>query len=137
MFDFAAFKRANLGGGLASWQVDGYQGTLEISRKSALELEDMTLGLHVVASYDGVEALSLSPRERGALVGRAYEEFLLWKERVCLPGDCAMSQQDVPWGTRTHLHIHFYVAEVEELKHFGFKPRRSVDPLSRIEPIAD
>lgn len=135
MFHYRGFKEAQGDKPLREWQDGPHKGVLVFSRDSALEPDGQVLGLHLIVSYNEVMTAPLSPIAKAALMMRATLEFYNWLEVSGVPGQVAMAQQDMPWGTQPHLHIHFYVTEVEKLKEFGFKPRRLVTPMSRLEPI--
>ena len=136
MFDYRSFKEAGDGKPFREWQDGEHKGILAFSRKSALEPDGKVVGLHVIASYEEVMVASIPTALKISLFMRALTEFYIWFEASGLPGQVAIAQQDMPWGTQPTLHIHFYVAEVEEMKKQGYKPRRLVDPMSRLEPIA-
>ncbi|OGG48168.1 hypothetical protein A3D66_00195 [Candidatus Kaiserbacteria bacterium RIFCSPHIGHO2_02_FULL_50_9] len=139
-FDIAGFVAENRGKMLRTWSEAGQQGILVLSRGSCLRVPhsggEKDIGLHLVASYDHTIRFELSRRAVAVLLHRATLEAIDFVEACEIPGEMFTMDQEYLWGSQKHLHRHFGIALVTEVRAAGYEPVRYVEWQSRLRATA-
>jgi hypothetical protein len=136
--DYGLFVKENQGKTFKIFEHLGFGGEMALSRKSALQPngpEGVTLGLHLIVSYEHAEMKTLDDDECADLLAEAYRQVSFWKRQNRIPGELSLGWQEQGWGTRNYFHVHFYLAVTANLSAAGYEPRRYVEWESRLKLI--